>query len=77
MLTTTPEIVLMFVLFFAPPGGGKPQREELYVTTDKAACEAQAAEWTAKMAPLKFLCIAHNQKKLKAPAYKPDAGDDE
>lgn len=66
MLTNTPEIVFIFTMFFAPPGGGKPQREELYITVDKVACESQAAEWTTKLAPLKFVCVQHNQKKLKA-----------
>lgn len=66
MLTTTPEIIFIFMLFFTPPNGGKPLREELYISTDKAACETQAAEWTAKLAPLKFFCLQHNQKKLKS-----------
>ena len=65
MLTTTPEIIFIFMMLFAPPSGGKPVREELYISTDKAACEAQATEWTAKLAPMKFLCVQHNQKKLK------------
>lgn len=65
MLTNIPEIIFVFVMFFAPPGGGKPQREELYMTTDKVACETQAAEWSTKLTPLKFICLQHNQKKLK------------
>jgi hypothetical protein len=76
MLTSTPEIIFVFVMFFAPQGGGKPQREELYVSTDKAACEAQATDWSAKMAPLRFICVQHNQKKLKVPEFRTGAEDE-
>jgi hypothetical protein len=65
MLSNIPEIIFIFVMFFAPPGGGKPFREEMYITTDKAACEVQAAEWSTKFLPYKFICVQHNQKKLK------------
>lgn len=63
MLTTTPEVIYLFMaLTTAAPG--KPAYVELYETTDKVACETQATEWTTKMAPSKFVCVSHSQKKL-------------
>jgi hypothetical protein len=71
MLTNIPEIIFLFVALIIPPEAGRLPFTELYRTTDQRACESQAAEWTAKVAatPLKsvFICLPHNQKKLKEP----------
>lgn len=67
MMTTTsaPELIYLFVVLLAPAPGGTPY-EEIYRTTDTAACEAQAKDWSAKLAPTKFVCLPHRQKKLKS-----------
>jgi hypothetical protein len=67
MLQVVPEVVFLFVMFFAPPNGGRPVHEIVYITTDKEACEAQAKSWTTALAPLKYVCLPHRQKKLKYP----------
>jgi hypothetical protein len=70
--TTIPDIVYLFVMLFAKPAEGAMPYRELYWTQDKAACEAQAKEWSATLAPTRFACVSHQQKRLKDQL---DAGD--
>lgn len=63
-LTTTPDTVYLFVAVL-PALKERAPYEALYQTTDKAACESQAADWTTRLAPAKFACLPHAQKKLK------------
>ena len=67
-ITTTPEIIYLLLALFSPAPGA-PGYAELFQTDDQAACEAQAADWSAKLAPTKFVCVAHAQKVIK-PALK-------
>lgn len=69
--TTTPDVIYLLMVLFAPSAGNVGY-EELYRTTDKAACEAQAKEWSAALAPNKFACVSHAQKKLKPDANRDD-----
>lgn len=62
--TSTPDLIYLLLVLLNPAQNRLPY-EELYKSTDKAACEAQAKEWSAAMAPTKFVCVSHAQKKLK------------
>lgn len=68
-VTKTPKVIYLFVAV-TPPAAGKAPYVELYHTDDQAACDAQAADWSARMAPNKFACLPHNQDKLAS-----DSGD--
>ena len=63
--SSVPDLIYLFVMLFAKPADGVMPYRELYWTQDKAACEAQAKEWSATLAPIKFACVSHAQKKLK------------
>jgi hypothetical protein len=69
--TTTPETIFLFVAVLPAVKEDAPYRE-LYRTADQAACDKQAAEWSAKLAPAKFVCLPHAQKKLKASGESAD-----
>jgi hypothetical protein len=64
-VTKTPKLIYLFVAV-TPPAAGKTPFLELYHTDDQAACDAQAADWSARMAPNKFACLPHNQEKLQS-----------
>lgn len=64
-MTITVAIVYILAGILATPGPGRLGYEEVYRTTDKAACEAHAVEWSAKLAPQKFACITLDTSKLK------------
>jgi hypothetical protein len=64
-VTKTPKVVYLFVAV-TPPAAGKSPFVELFHTDDQAACDAQAADWSARMAPNKFACLPHNQDKLQS-----------
>ena len=64
-VTKTPKVVYLFVAV-TPPAAGKSPYVELFHTDDQAACDAQAADWSARMAPNKFACLPHNQDKLQS-----------
>lgn len=64
-VTKTPKVVYLFVAV-TPPAAGKVPYIELFHTDDQAACDAQAADWSARMAPNKFACLPHNQDKLQS-----------
>ena len=72
--TTAPDIIYLFVMLFAKPGDGMLPYRELYWTQDRPACEAQAKEWSAALAPVKFACVSHAQRKLKPHDGADDAG---
>jgi len=63
-VTTTPELIYLLLAIFNPAPGALGYAD-LFQSVDQAACEAQAADWTAKLAPTKFVCVAHSQKILK------------
>lgn len=62
-LTTTPDVIYLFVVM-VPPSPGRLPYEELWRTTDKAACEDQVADWATKKVPA--ACLPHRQRKLKS-----------
>ena len=62
---TVTKVIYLFVAV-TPPAAGKVPYVELFHTDDQAACDAQAADWSARMAPNKFACLPHNQDKLQA-----------
>ena len=64
-LTTTPDAIFLFVAVLPAVKEEAPYRE-LYRTTDQAVCDKQATDWSARLAPAKFVCLPHAQKKLKA-----------
>ncbi len=73
MITTIPTMIWLFVVLSGPMNA-YPAHRIMYQTTDKEACETQAAAWNAAMAPpLKplFFCLPHAQTVLRA------RGDDE
>lgn len=65
-VTKTPKVIYLFVAV-TPAAAGRAPYVEVYRTDDQAACDAQAADWSAKLAPNKFTCLAHNQDKLVDP----------
>lgn len=60
--TSTPDVVYLFVVI-VPASPGRLPYEELWRTTDKAACDDQVADWAAKKVPA--ACLPHRQRKLK------------
>ncbi len=62
--TTTPETIYLFVAVLPSVKDDAPYRE-LYRTTDQKVCDTQAADWSTRLAPAKFVCLPHAQKKLK------------
>jgi hypothetical protein len=69
-VTKTPKVIYLFVSV-TPAAAGKAPFVEIYRTDDQAACDAQAADWSARLAPNKFACLAHNQDKLVTPFDDP------
>lgn len=59
-------VVFLFVVLTGPLTS-YPVHKELYVTTDQAACKAQAAEWNAAILPNKpqYYCLTHRQGVLR------------
>ena len=51
-VTKTPKVIYLFVAV-TPAAAGKAPYVELYHTDDQAACDAQAADWSALLALVK------------------------
>lgn len=68
MLAITPDLIYLFMALSGPLNS-YPSYRVLYETTDKEACQTQAAAWNASIAPLKpmYYCLEHAQTKLRAP----------
>lgn len=64
-VTTKPSLVYFFVVVLAKPDPGSLPYLTLYWTEDKAACDAQATEWTKALDPSKAVCLSHKPKVLK------------
>lgn len=62
---TAPALVYLFVVVPAAAEPGLTPYRTLYITDDKAACDAQAADWAKLLAPNKVVCLPHKQKVLK------------
>jgi hypothetical protein len=69
---TTPAVIYLFAVVPAVPQPGQLPYEVVYITDDKAACEAQAAEWSKALSPSTVRCLPHRQKVLEVPAYDRD-----
>lgn len=63
-ITTTPELIYLLLAIFNPSPGALGF-DSIFQGTDQVACKTQADDWTAKLAPTKFVCVAHRQKVLK------------
>lgn len=68
--TTTPDVIYLFVVM-VPASPGRLPYEELWRTTDKAACDDQVTDWAAKK--VTAACLPHRQRKLKEAG---SSGDD-
>jgi hypothetical protein len=62
---TAPATVYLFAIVPAVQSPGQLPYIDIYVTDDKATCEAQAADWSKLLAPSKAVCLPHKQKVLK------------